>query len=228
VDVDRLGLQGLPPWARRVVGAARQSRLVALTSGAGGGILNAVSAAIRAPALGFREGDAWPTDMPVHLDRLWEQCRSSIGSSVVRNAAYLLQRYGSPSEAGQYHWVGVWRGAALAGIAVLRAPRGQADPRLAGIRVATVSDILVSSSRPAGLALLGAIERRARVFDADAILATVSSPRLRSLLALQGYFRLPGNVHFFIRDVSSGAEQLHGPLSSWWLTRGDGESDQVF
>jgi hypothetical protein len=28
--------------------------------------------------------------------------------------------------------------------------------------------------------------------------------------------------------VSNRPERLRGPLAAWWLTRGDGESDQVF
>jgi hypothetical protein len=39
---------------------------------------------------------------------------------------------------------------------------------------------------------------------------------------------LPGNVHLLYRDASGEGAQLSNSLPDWWLTRGDGNSDEVF
>jgi hypothetical protein len=54
-----------------------------------------------------------------------------------------------------------------------------------------------------------------------------SHPALSALLRRQGYLRLAGNVHFFLRDTS-GVGRFPTDLRTWWLGRGDGESDTSF
>jgi hypothetical protein len=94
--------------------------------------------------------------------------------------------------------------------------------------VATVSELLFPPDRPAaGLAMLGAIERVARVAGADALTCMTSHPILCGLLRRQGYLRLAGNVHFFLRDLT-GSDRFRTNLAEWWLARGDGESDTSF
>jgi hypothetical protein len=94
--------------------------------------------------------------------------------------------------------------------------------------VATISDIVFPPERAdLGLALLGGVEREARAAGADAILCTTCHGTLAQLLRRQAYIRLPGNVHFLLRDTT-GAARWPPDLSGWWLTRGDGESDEVF
>jgi len=221
LDVERLGIDGLPGWARGVLGFGRRTGLAFVAGAIGGALARAATAAARLPASGIRERATWPSGPEAHLDSLWEAARASVGTSVVRDGAYLIQKYGAPQD-GDHHWVGVWRGDVLSGVAIMRAPGGEEDGPLPGLRVATLEDLVVDPSGAACLALLGAVERRARSFDADGIAARLSSARLRSSLRLQGYVRVPGNVHFFIRDVSHAERRLRGPLTDWWLTRGDG------
>jgi hypothetical protein len=44
---------------------------------------------------------------------------------------------------------------------------------------------------------------------------------------MQAYVPLPGNLHFLARDPQGGYG-LPNALGEWWLTRGDGEADEVF
>ena len=120
------------------------------------------------------------------------------------------------------------RRCALVGIAVLRRPRAISDRRLHGLRVATISDVVFPSRRAeVGLALLGGVERAARAAEADAILCTTSQRALARLLRRQAYLRLPGNVHFLLRD-GTGNGRWPQDLASWGLARGDGDADEVF
>ena len=154
----------------------------------------------------------------------------------MRDGAYLESRFGKRSEpeAGDtedgnpYTFITTRDSGRLLGVAIVRRPRETSDSRLKGIRVATLSDFVFPIERAdAGLATLGAIERVARAGGADALTCMTSHPKLCALLRRQGYFRLGGNVHFFLRDVS-GSGQFRTDLEAWWLARGDGESDTSF
>jgi hypothetical protein len=222
LELGRLDLEDLPSWMPPALRVARWTGLSFLLGGMGGLLVRAAAAAVRLPAFGLRERAAWPPDASVYLDRLWETVRGSLGPCVVRDGAYLLDRYGPPGAREGLQWVGVWRGDQLQGVAVVGSPRDDEDGRLPGARVVTIEDILVDPGGPACLSLLGAVERRARHLQADVVVARMSASALRRPLKLQGYLPVPGNVHFFIRDVSSSGPHLHGPLGSWWLARGDG------
>ena len=98
-----------------------------------------------------------------------------------------------------------------------------------GIRVATVADACYPSTAPEiGVALLREAARVAALTDAEARLCTASAPGLVEALRREAFFRLPGNVHFFHRDVADSKPEWPDRLDGWWLMRGDGESDEVF
>lgn len=160
------------------------------------------------------------------LDALWQQVRPSLGATQTRDALYVLWRYGA--DKGPYTFVTVREAGRLVGVGVVRRPNEEGDARLNGLRIATLAEALFSPERPAvGLALLKAAERAARAFKADALLSSGNAEALRSLTRRRAYVRIPGNVHFLIKD---NAERCRMPrkLSEWWLTRGDAESDGVF
>ena len=50
---------------------------------------------------------------------------------------------------------------------------------------------------------------------------------LPPLLRRCDFVRLPGNVHFFVRDPA-GDRALPQALADWWLTRGDSDAEEVF
>lgn len=192
-------------------------------------MLRAAASALRLPAARLQAGPFNPTAATQELEGLWSRARIGFPSAVVRDSHYLQDRY--PIGGARYSWVGVRDGDGLVGVAIIRPPRAGAggDPRLRGIRVATLADLLHARTEPAaGLALLGAAEREARHLGADAILATASAPSMAQALGRQCYFPLAGNVHFLFRDVSGEHPEFGRQLTDWWLTRGDGLSDEVF
>src|SRR5207245_1584567 len=96
------------------------------------------------------------------LDALWCDCRDTLGCGGGRDSAYLTWRYDT-SPTGPYRSAAVTEGGALRGVVMVRAPRSDGDPRLSGIRVATLSDLVYDPARlDVGLALLAQAERVAQ------------------------------------------------------------------
>ncbi len=117
------------------------------------------------------------------------------------------------------------RGGELVAFAALLPPgTGPGDPRLGGLRLATLSDLLVAGDHPAaGRAALARAEELARGLGADGILATASHPAALALLRRAAYLPAPGNVHLLVRPP----KDLTFPedLGQWWITRADGDSE---
>jgi hypothetical protein len=229
LDITALGLS----WPGWLGGAAKAgaalSRLaqrtgVATLLGIGAGaVLDLAAAALRRRAGRFSV--AWGAEAPGRdeLDDVWRTSRVTLAASPVRDGRYLRSRFGAG-----YLFATVREAGRLVGVAALRQPSATGDPRLRGVRVATVSDIVFPAQRATvGLAVLGGVERVARAAGADAILCTTSHHALTRLLRRQAYVRLPGNVHFFLHDRTGAARWPHD-LRSWWLARGDGDADEVF
>lgn len=228
LDLDALGLAGKKTWAAPALRLGQRSGIAGLAGWAGGLALRALAAALRLSGRRFTAGPLPATASGDELDALWSRVRDGFPCSVVRDARYLLPRYPAGTDS-PYLWCEVRRDGRLCGIAILRRPRADGDPRLKGIRVATLVDVVYPLDQPdAGLALLGAVERAARQVDADAVLATASSPVLHALLRKQCFLPLQGNVHFLLRGSAADGSAFRGGLLDWWLTRGDGNSDDVF
>ena len=229
IDLGALGLDRLPRWMGGGVRAARRAGIAGAVGFAGGVVLDAAVRLARLPAARIATGIETPS--AVELDQLWNVLRDELAASPVRDSAYLLPRFGeggSDRLEHPYTFVAARERGRLLGVAAVRRPRDTSDPRLGSTRVASASELLFPSSRAdAGLAILGAIERVARAAGADAVTCMTSHPALTSLLRRQGYLRLGGNVHFFLRDVT-GAGHWPADLDAWWLGRGDGESDASF
>jgi hypothetical protein len=144
----------------------------------------------------------------------------------VRDGRYLLGRYAATKQAPRpYHWVVVWRAGTPVAVAIIRRA-GPGDPRLKGIRLAIVSDLVsAGSDRGALFAALAGAESVARGWDADGLLATQSNAVAAAALRRSGYLPVPGTVHLLTRNVTSESPGWPSRLSDWWITRGDGESD---
>ena len=228
LDLAALGLAAGATWAPPLLRVGQRSGLAGLAGWIGGLALRTLAAARRIPGGTFAAGARPAAPSADELDGLWTRVRDGMPFSVVRDARYLVARY--PIDAGSpYLWCDARKDGVLCGVAILRRPRADGDPRLKGIRVATLVDLLYSLDQPAaGLALLGAVERVARQIDADVVLATCSAPALHALLRKQCFLPLQGNVHFLLRDTAADRSPFHGAITDWWLTRGDGNSDDVF
>ncbi|HEV8305280.1 MAG TPA: hypothetical protein VGQ25_09985 [Gemmatimonadales bacterium] len=234
LDVAALGVR-LPRWLAFGVRLAQRARVAGLAGGAAGVGLDLAAAVTRRAAARFITACTVEPPAREELDRVWRSAREAIVASPVRDGRYLRWRYGATGEGGgttavenRYAFITARDGTRLVGVAVLLQPRAISDPRLRGVRVATISDIVFPPERAdVGLAVLAAVERAARSAGADAILATTSHGALARLLRRQAYAALPGNVHLFLHDAT-GPARWPRDLASWWLARGDGEADEVF
>lgn len=225
LDIDALGIGGLPSWMPRVVRAGQRSGLATLGGWIVGGALAAWKGARSIVARGFDVRTGFGSATREELDTLWRRVRPGLCAGSVRDGAYLPWRYASDDA---YEMVTVREGTEVVGLAVVRRPRDDGDPRLRGIKVATLSDLLFSTDRTdVAVATLAAAEGAARALGADALLCTVSHPAVTSALPRRAYVALPGNVHFLARD-QKGAHALPPSLADWWLTRGDASSDEAF
>jgi GNAT superfamily N-acetyltransferase len=226
LDVAALGLEGLPAWTRRAVTLAQRTRVAALGGAFAAGAL-ALWRGVRGAARGaaVQVGRALPDD--AEMDALWSHVRDALAGSEVRDARYMRWRYDAARDA-EYRVVTVRERGALVAWAVVRRPNDAGDPRLRGVRVATLSELLFPSHRPAlGLAALRGAERAAREVDADAIVATGAPPALAALLPRRAWVRIPGNVHLLVRDPA-GAAGLPAALDAWWVSRGYSHKDDAF
>lgn len=232
LDVAELGL-GLPRWLTASVQMAQRAGAAGLAGGAAGLALDLVAVARgRAPSW-LTTGCAAELPNREELDELWRGARGAMAASPVRDGPYLRWRYGANgggagAVANRYSFITARDGTRLVGVAVLLRPKAMSDPRLRGVRVATISDIVFAPERAdVGLAVLAGVERAARSAGADAVLCTTSHRALVRLLSRRAYVPLPGNMHFFLRDVT-GPARWPRDLASWWLARGDSEADEVF
>lgn len=228
LDLAGLGLSSLPRWAPGALRFAQRTGLAAAAGWVGGLVLRGTAAGLRLRAAGQEAAPFNPALSGDELDGLWRAARDRFPAAVVRDSSYLLHRY-PVSPQSPYTWQSTRRRGVLTGVAIMRRPRLDGDERLKGIRVATLADLLYPPDSPAsGLALLGAAEAAARGFGADAILATTSAPALAALFRRQCYVPLAGNVHLLLRDVAGEGQGFGQRMMDWWLTRGDGQADEVF
>jgi hypothetical protein len=223
LDLDALGLGGLPAWLPRSVRTGRRLRLSPVVGMAG----KAALAVGRMPVgLAGRRIETGNLAEAGELDRLWEDTRSAFRAAAVRDARYLSWRYDWGADGG-YRLVTAREHGRLAGIAMLRRPGDSGDPRLKGIRLAVLSELVADPARSDVVhALLRRVDREARLLKADAILGTMSHAGLLRPMARRGWVRLPGNIHLLQRDPD-GACGLPDRLSDWLVTRGDGDADEA-
>jgi hypothetical protein len=216
-----LGREGAePPAAAARVPRAllRSPAACALLGAAARAGLGAWSALADSPRL--HRGWVLPELPAGEARRLWVRARAGVRAAAARDAADLEARYG----AGGYRWIGVRESGGLVALGVLRPPSPGGDPRLGGIAVATLSDLVVPPGRPdAARALLATAELAARGLGADALLCSASHRSLRGPLRRRGYLSTGARVHALLR--APGLD-LPGDAGDWWLTRGDGLADE--
>lgn len=191
----------------------------------GGAVADAVTAPFRRPRsstpLRFEVAERLDG---TSLDGLWDRVRANLRSAPVRDGRSLQSRYGSD---GAYQCVRMERGGQLVGVAILKRPRDEGDPRLAGLRMASISDLLIDPNDADLASLLHATERQAAGLGAGAVILSVSNRRVVERAKRHGYLERSGNIHFFLRSTIPALE-WPTDLGDWWLTRGDGESDASF
>jgi hypothetical protein len=227
LDLRELGAGRLPNWLLTAFTATQTIGLASAGAVLGNAVLSCF-AAIRTPSMRGLELSypaAWPD--AAEIDALWSRMRTSLRCSMVRDSRYLPWRYDIHGTA-KYGLAVVRQAGELAALAVLRRPSANGDPRLNGIRLAVISDIVCDLSRPELLhAVLQGCDRLGAHFEADAILCSTSSTALRTVMSRAGYLPAPGNLYFLWREAG-GDGRLSNQLSDWWLARGDMNADEVF
>jgi len=160
---------------------------------------------------------------PADYDKLWSRVRPAIRFGQVRDGEYVRRQYQGGTRGG-YSLIEARSAGELTGFGVLRHPRAEADPRLAGLSVAVVSDIFFDpADRDVPLAILRSAERAAATLGADALVCSASHPAVLASLSARGYLRIPVTLQFLAR--LDGARES-GSLGDWWLLRADGNSDE--
>jgi hypothetical protein len=161
---------------------------------------------------------------PAQVDALWRRSRGSLRAAPVRDFTHVYAR--CLNRPDSYHPVVLEEGGEVLALALIRRPRADSHPRLQGIRVATLSELLCPPDRREhALRLLAGVETAAADMGADALLCSASHRTLPWVLARRGYLRLPGNVHFMAKPADFALDGLN--LEDWWLTRADGEADDA-
>jgi hypothetical protein len=228
LDLARLGLGGLPAWVTGGLRAVQRTGVASLVGAVADLSASLVACATGRAAAGLNVEAGTAPPSREELDELWRRARADLAASPVRDGLYLRSRFGANgtgADGNCYAFVSVRDAGRLEGVAAVLPPKATSDSRLQGVRVATISDVLVPpGNAAAGLAVLGGVERTARAAGADAILCSTSHPAVSRLLRRQGYVGLPGNVHFLLRDTLDDA-RWPADLADWWLTRGDGGHD---
>lgn len=225
LDLERIKLGVMSRRLGPLVEFLRRSGLAALAGyalGAGIGVVTLTAGRARR---------SLRPEYPSRLDadevtRLWELVRSELPAGPVRDGAYLAWRY-ETGPMSLYRVALVREGDALVGIAIVRRPSAEPDPRLGDVRVAVISDLLFSPERrDIGRATLAAAETLARDLGADALLCSASHEAVGGALRRRAYLSLPGNVHVLVRGLPDG--EGAPDLGAWWFTRGDSDADDVF
>lgn len=227
IDLKKLGISELPKWFSLVFNVLQRSHLAGLS-----GFLFGVLIAIWKKCFLLRSGRyqlslEHNVKNTSQVTALWESVSQELGGASVRDGSYFPWRYDETTE-GSYSYAMIHNGDNLSGLAVVRHPAEGGDERLSGLKVASLSDIIYSpNDKCVGLAVLAGAEKLAKKLGADALICSVSHQQLTPLLLKAGYFKLPGNVYFLLRNPDN-KYIVPKKLTDWWITRGDASSDETF
>lgn len=223
LDLQAVGVS-LPSWLGSGVRFAQRTGLATVVGALAGHAL-AFKTLVRSSgnwALRAESPDGLPEES--ELDEVWRLTRSELKLAPVRNGRYLRWRYG---DGAAYKAITVREDGALIGFGVVRRARPDGDPRLRGVRTASLSDMLFPPCRPdVAAALLRTADIVARSLEADVLLCSASHEAVQAALSRRGYLRAPANLHLLSRTRAD--EGVAPTLPQWWVMRGDSNADEVF
>lgn len=160
------------------------------------------------------------------LDSLWDRARGAGICCASRSGAYLRWRY-ERGENSRYWFASCWHRTELVGLVVLQHPERLDDPRLAGLKIGSVVDLVLDPGCKYALpSVLGAARRWARSLKYDALLLTMPHLALRAPVLRAGYIPMGGNIHLMLRDPGD-KHGLSQNIDVWMVTRGDAWSDHL-
>jgi hypothetical protein len=197
-----------------------------LAAGSAAVVLRLVDALNRMASLGLSAAVQSSPPQASQVDSLWQAMMKRLKAAPYRSGDYIQWRYAN-ANLGRYEFICVRRRQSLAALVVVRRPERLDDPRLAGLRIGLVVDLMVDPADAAAIARgLLAARNWARGCDCDAVLLTLSHGGLGRLAARAGYIRMPGNVHFLVR-APAGTIDHSIDLKQSWVTRGDAWGDDL-
>ena len=229
IDIDRIGLPSIP---RAAIWTLKLSQRVGIASAAGAVARSALagwSLLFGSRSRGTKTEVAQRIDY-ADYDKLWTRSRTTLRFSQVRDGEYVRSRYGNSGRGDEspYVLLEARDDKDLIGFAAVRRPRRGGDPRLPGLAVAVLADMLVAGDRTDAIySLLAGAERTAHDLGTDALICSASHPWLLTALSARGYVRIPATLQFLARFEPSAGGKI-GPLSDWWLLRADGNADEGF
>lgn len=220
-DLDALGIQGIPRWVRSAAKLIKPGAPVLAPFFDAAAWLWSTVGTGPLPGLTTEISRDCAHD---EIEGLWRVARQEIAAGPARGGGPITERYLN----GEYVFVKVRSRGRLVGLGVVKRPRESGDPRLRGVRIASLSDLLYQPrQRRAGLALLRGAERAARELGADALLSSATAGTILPLLRRRAYLRLPVNLHVLAR-VPKDEATVPSAIADWWVTRGDSGGDESF
>ena len=157
---------------------------------------------------------------------LWRSVRGKFPAAMVRDEPALRARYERKKD--RYRFLGCRQGNALLGYFVLKIKACEADARLGDIKIGTIVDCLYDPDLPAiGQTLLTHAVQCFTKEGVDVVLCTASLQKIRRLLVMNGFCRIPGNLNCAYH-VKAGLPMDDIVLDDWHLMRGDSDADQNF
>jgi hypothetical protein len=226
LDVQRLGLTRLPRPLQALLNIARWPPAAWIGGHIGSAGLRLLDGANALRSLGVRTRLTAAPPPPAEIDAIWDRLRPQLSLAPSRSGAYIHWRY-TGGRPGRYEFIEVRRGGVLAALLVVRKPERLDDPRLAGLRLGLVVDLVLDpTDRPASTAAILAARQWGRQGGCDALLLTLSHLGVGRLVKPLGFVKIPGNVHFMLR-APAGALSAPPDTGRSWLTRGDAWGDDI-
>jgi hypothetical protein len=227
LDIEKLGLASLPQALRRALRTTRSAPVAGVCGIAAGLALGTLTLISKLVSFGLRVRVTADPPAEALVDPVWARLRAQTEFAPSRSGAYLSWRY-SGENSGRYEFLSVYSGTRLRGVAVVRRSERDDDPRLAGLRLGLIVDLVVDpSDKRAIVAVLVAARSWGRRNGCDAVLLTLSHRKVGSLAIKVGYARIPGNVHCLLRSRNGEFDAPKGGLGKSWLTRGDAWGDDI-
>lgn len=197
------------------------------------GLGAALGGALLALWQSWRDRDArepamlWERPAAKALDGLADRLGTQVAAGQSRSGDAVLARYFPTSNNTPYVFLRSDKGDDMEGWLALRRPRLESDPRLRGLRVATVVDLFCDLANQECLqSLLRGAEIHARSMGADVLLASASHRHHRAAMRRRGWLNRGGTLHFLYKPAPN--EAWPASLGDWWLQRGDGLGDESF
>ncbi len=221
LDLKAIGLSRLPPAVSMALTLSRTQAMSATAGVAYSSAIKGWHGLLRRRSRKLDLDTVLPDD--AELDTLWAHMRDAVPASPVRDSLHIKTRYFDRSN-GPYSCLAVRDHNELVALAVVRHPGDTIDPRLRGIRVAVMSELVARPDHTdAIMAAVGGAESIARDRGAHALICSVSHRQVFKRLRHQGYATLPGTVRVLMKTGGGFPPAVH----DWWISRGDGEADGV-